>query len=410
MSTTPVVHVSSIPFSRPTQIESEPIPLSAPDVSEEDCERVQAVLRGRTLSLGPLLPAFEAALASAAGTRFAVAVNSGTSALHLCVKASGIGAGDEVITSPFSFVASANCLIFENAIPRFVDIDPVTYNIDPALTAAAVNRQTRGILPVHVFGHPCDMPAIGAVAKRHGLAVIEDSCEAIGAAIDGKRAGGFGQSGAFAFYPNKQITTGEGGAIVTDDEYVAKLCRSWRNQGRGEDGAWLSHERLGYNYRLSDINCALGLGQVSRLRQILAMRSKVAAMYGEALADIPELVLPAEPAPGVEMSWFVYVVRLRDEFGREERDSILESLRNAGIGCNNYFSPIHLQPFYRERFGFRPGQFPITEHVSERTIALPFFNLLTIDQVEAVSVSLRRAIRALPRRLYASAQSTLANE
>jgi perosamine synthetase len=358
------------------------------------------VLNGRTLSLGPVLPAFEAAVAAAAGTRFAVAVNSGTSALHLCIKAAGIGAGDEVITTPFSFIASANCILFEQATPKFVDIDPMTYNIDPALIPAAIGAKTRGILPVHVFGHPCDMPAITSLAAKHQLAVIEDSCEAIGATIDGRRAGSFGHSGAFAFYPNKQITTGEGGAVVTDDPNVARLCRSWRNQGRGEDGAWLQHESLGYNYRLSDINCALGAGQVARLDRILAMRRRVAGMYAEGLYAMPEIILPAPTPPNVEMSWFVYVVRLQDEFLQEDRDAVLQSLRTDGIGSNNYFAPIHLQSFYRERFGFLPGQFPITEHIASRTIALPFFNALTREQVEVVCSALRRAIHSVRRRRF----------
>lgn len=370
-----------------------PIPLSSPDVSEQDRQRVQAILEGRSLSLGPVLPEFEEAMARAAGTRFAVAVNSGTSALHLCVKAAGLGEGDEVITTPFSFIASANCLLFENATPKFVDIDPVTYNLDPARVAAAIGPRTRGILPVHVFGHPCDMPALLALASRHGLAVIEDSCEAIGATIGGRRAGSFGHSGAFAFYPNKQITTGEGGVIVTDDERTARLGRSWRNQGRGEGSAWLQHERLGYNYRLSDINCALGLGQVSRLAEILAARARVARLYDEALSGLDELVLPARPAPGVTISWFVYVVRLADSLQRTDRDAVLESLRQEGIGCNNYFAPIHLQQFYQEKFGYRRGDFPITEHVGDRTIALPFFNTLTPEQIGRVKDALARALR-----------------
>ena len=379
---------------------SQPIPLSAPDVNEQDRERVQAVLSGRTLSLGPLLPAFEDALAAVAGTRFAVAVNSGTSALHLAVKAAGIGFGDEVITTPFSFVASANCVLYEGATPKFVDIDPETYNIDPARIAAAIGPKTKAILPVHVFGHPCDMTSIMDLASRNQLTVIEDSCEAIGATVDGRRVGGIGHSGTFAFYPNKQITTGEGGALTTNDERVARLSRSWRNQGRGEGSAWLQHETLGYNYRLADINCALGLGQVSRLGSILGMRSKVAEAYRAALADIPELVLPAGTAPGVEQSWFVYVVRLQDEFDREDRDLVLEQLRGEGIGCNNYFAPIHLQGFYRERFGFRQGQFPITEHVSDRTIALPFFNTLSADQIDTVAFALRRAFQGVKRRVF----------
>lgn len=371
------------------------IPLSCPDISAEDRERVLAILSGTALSLGPSLAAFEAAMAEAAETRFAVAVNSGTSALHLCVKAAGIGEGDEVITTPFSFVASANCAVYERAIPRFVDIDIDTYNIDVSQIAASVNHRTRAILPVHVFGRPCDMRGIGSVAGRYGLAVVEDSCEAIGATYEGRRTGSFGESAAFAFYPNKQITTGEGGAVATNDENVARLCRSWRNQGRGEDGAWLQHERLGYNYRLSDLNCALGLGQLSRLDSILEKRKNVAETYRQALASVPAVIAPR---PEAGMSWFVYVVRLEDEFTREHRDRILESLRSEGIGCNRYFSPIHLQPYYREMFGFRRGDFPVTEHAADRTIALPFFNNLHQDQIEVVTSSLSRAIDAAARR------------
>ncbi len=374
---------------------SQPIPLSSPDVSDEDRQRVLDVLNGPTLSLGPQLPAFEEAMAAAAGTRFAVAVNSGTSALHLCVKAAGIADGDEVITTPFSFVASANCMLYERAIPRFVDIDINTYNIDVARIAGAINDKTRGILPVHVFGHPSDMPAINQIAARRGLAVIEDACEAIGATIGGRKAGSFGDSGAFAFYPNKQITTGEGGAIVTNDEHVARLSRSWRNQGRGDGGAWLQHQRLGYNYRLSDINCALGLGQLTRLPTILRMRKNVAETYNHVLSRVPGVILPPQPTAGVEMSWFVYVIRLEDEFNREDRDRVLELLRQEGIGCNNYFSPIHLQDFYREQFGYRRGDFPITEHVADRTIALPFFNHLTEQQVHEVAGALSRALNQL---------------
>lgn len=377
---------------------SSQIPLSSPDVSAAECQRVLDVLIGPTLSLGPMLPAFEAALAEAAGTRFAVAVNSGTSALHLCVKAAGLGEGDEVITSPFSFVASANCLLFEKVTPRFVDIDINTYNIDPALIGGQINASTRGILPVHVFGRPADMNSINAIADRRGFVVIEDSCEAIGAKVDGRLVGGLGQSGCFAFYPNKQITTGEGGALVTNDAEVARLAKSWRNQGRGEGGAWLQHERLGYNYRLSDINCALGLGQVSRLESILGMRENVARLYSERLAEVPEVIVPAPAAADSTISWFVYVVRLQDEFSREDRDRILELLRQDGIGCNNYFAPIHLQDFYRSEFGYRRGDFPVTEHVADRTIALPFFNHLSADQVERVASSLARAISSITRR------------
>ena len=379
---------------RPTEV----IPLSSPDLTDEERRSVLGVLSGQALSLGPMLPAFENALAGVAGTRYAVAVNSGTSALHLCVKAAGIGEGDEAVTTPFSFVASANCLLYERAIPRFVDIDIATYNIDPAQISAAINRRTRAILPVHVFGVPCNMHTIGALAARHKLVVIEDACEAIGASVCGRRVGSFGHSAAFAFYPNKQVTTGEGGAIVTNDATIARLCRSWRNQGRGENGAWLQHERLGYNYRLSDINCALGVVQLSRLPQILARRKRVAETYYQALPDVPEIVPPPRAAPGNQPSWFVYVVRLREEFSREDRERVLAALRQAGIACNNYFTPIHLQSFYAERFGFRPGDFPVAEHVAERTIALPFFNLLTEDRIAAVVGALKRAIASLTHR------------
>jgi perosamine synthetase len=381
---------------RPAHSNREEVPLSSPEVTDEDRQRVLEILNGRTLSLGPVTPAFEEALARAAGSRFAVAVNSGTSALHLCVKAAEIGEGDEVITTPFSFVASANCMLYERAIPRFVDIDPLTYNLDPGAIRDAIGPRTKGILPVHVFGRPCDMDSIDAIAQPRGLAVIEDSCEAIGATVNGRRAGGLGQSGVFAFYPNKQITTGEGGAVLTNDERIAALCRSWRNQGRGAGSGWLQHERLGYNYRISEINCALGLGQVSRLDSILEKRQRAANLYTEMLRDrVPEVIAPAPAAPGTTISWFVFVVRMRDEFTREDRDRILETLRNAGIGCNNYFSPIHLQSFYRETFGYRRGDFPVTERVADRTIALPFFNQLTARQISIAVDALSAAIHSL---------------
>ena len=243
------------------------------------------------------------------------------------------------------------------------------------------------------------------VAARHGLTVIEDACEAIGARVGGKPVGSFGQTGVFAFYPNKQMTTGEGGAIVTDDENVAKLCRSWRNQGRGEDGSRLQHERLGYNYRLSDINCALGISQLRRLPEMLTARARVAAQYAELLHDVPEVVIPPPVEPGAEISWFVYVVRLQDKFTREHRDLVLKKLRGRGIGCSDYFSPIHLQPFYRKMFGFRQGDFPVTERVSERTIALPFFNRLLGSQIEYVCESLREIVSSIKPRMAVAAGS-----
>jgi perosamine synthetase len=351
------------------------------------------VLSTPYLSQGPKLPEFERAVAGRAGVRHAVAVNSGTSGLHLAVKAAGLEPGDEVITTPFSFVASANCLLYEGAVPRFVDIDPDTYNIDPREIERAITSKTRAILPVHVFGRPCPMYEILDLASRHGLVVIEDACEALGARYHGRAAGSFGQTGVFAFYPNKQVTTGEGGAIATDDAGIASLCRSWRNQGRADNGAWLEHERLGYNYRLSDLNCALGVAQLSRLEDILGRRAAVADRYTEILLDrVPQVVPPTPAAPNTLISWFVYVVRLRDEFSREDRDGVLQNLHSAGIGCRNYFSPIHLQPFYRQKFGFTPGDFPVSERVSDRTIALPFFGELTDRDILTVCDALARAI------------------
>jgi perosamine synthetase len=373
------------------------IPLSSPDITDLERSAVLDVLSSPQLSLGPRLPEFERALCERTGSRYAVAVNSGTSALHLCVKALGIGPGDEVITTPFSFVASANCVLFERARPVFVDIDPVTWNIDVEQIEHAITPRTRAILPVHVFGRPANMRAIMEIANRRNLAVIEDSCEAIGASIDGKAAGTFGNAGVFAFYPNKQITTGEGGAVITDDPKIASLCRSWRNQGRGEGASWLQHEMLGYNYRLSDVNCALGIAQLQRLSEICEARTMVAARYNAMLADLDGVIVPSLREPGAEISWFVYVVRLTDDFSRKDRDAILARLRERGVGCNNYFTPIHLQPFYREQFGFAPGDFPITEHIADRTIALPFFNQLTADQAALAVRELHGALESVER-------------
>lgn len=381
-----------------------PIPLSNPNITDRERRAVLEVLHTPHLSLGSKLGEFETAVADRVGVRYGIAVNSGTSGLHLAVKAADIGAGDEVITTPFSFVASANCLLYEDAIPRFVDIDPDTYNIDLRLIPDAINSRTRGILPVHVFGRPCPMKEILAIAREHNLAVIEDACEAIGATCQGKEVGSFGDSGVFAFYPNKQITTGEGGMVVTNDANIASLCRSWRNQGRAENAGWLDHERLGYNYRLSDLNCALGLAQVSRLDDILYRRTQVAEQYNSLLsALVPEIHVPRLAEPGMTVSWFVYVVRLPDEFSREDRDAIMENLRAEGIGCRNYFSPIHLQPFYRDRFGFAPGDFPVTESISERTIALPFFTSLQPDEIVNVCRTLAAAVVNQRKRCWAMA-------
>jgi perosamine synthetase len=366
------------------------IPLSRPDISEADIEAVVQVMRTAHLSLGPKGPEFEEAICRYTGARFATAVNSGTSALHLAVRALGIRDGDEVVTSPFSFVASANCMLFERATPVFADIDPVTMNIDAEAIERAITPRTRAILPVHVFGLPCNMDRILEIARQHGVFVIEDACEAIGASWRDRSCGTFGDTGVFAFYPNKQITTGEGGVLVTDDDRLDRAFKSLRNQGRGTDGAWLQHERMGYNYRLSDLNSALGLSQLQRLDEILQLRQQVADLYRNHLAAIEEIALPVYEQPHSRVSWFVYVIRLRSAT-RQVRDRILQQLRAAGIACSNYFSPIHLQPYF-QKMGYRAGQFPVTEAVGDSTIALPFYNRLTEADVRVVADALKQAL------------------
>ena len=375
------------------------IPLSSPDVREQDREAVLEVLNSTVLSRGPKLSVFEQAVAQVTKSSYAIAVNSGTSGLHLCVKAAGVSDGDEVITSPFSFVASANCVLFERGKPVFVDIDPVTYNINPARIEEAITVRTKAILPVHVFGRPCNMSKIMKIAAKRGLTIIEDSCEALGARYDARSVGTFGQTGVFGFYPNKQLTTGEGGVIVTNDREVAQHCRSWRNQGRSDSDGWLEHETIGYNYRLSDINCALGISQLSRLEEVMVARARVAELYAKALREVPTVIAQPLDEPGSTISWFVYVVRLTDDFGLEHRDAAILELRKRGIGCGNYFPPIHLQPLYRNQFHFRKGEFPITEHISERTIALPFFNNLSEGQIDLVCTTLRNVLRSFTTRM-----------
>jgi len=373
------------------------IELSGPDVTEEEIAAVTAVLRGPRLSLGPKALEFERAIADYVGCEYAVAVNSGTSALHLIVRALGIGDGDEVITTPFSFVASANCLLYERAIPRFADIDPVSLNLDCGRVEAAITPRTRAILAVDVFGRPADWEALRALAAAHHLALIEDSCEALGARYRRANghwamAGSLADAGCFAFYPNKQITTGEGGMIVTDREDVARLTRSMRNQGRDDGADWLCHARLGYNYRLSDINCALGIAQMHRIEEILAARRRVAEWYREALREVAGVAAPGE-TPGSEVSWFVYVMRVSACRTRHDLDQVIGNLRARGIGCSNYFYPIHLQPLYRQQFGYAEGDFPIAERVSAQTLALPFHNRLTREEVEAVAWALQESVR-----------------
>jgi perosamine synthetase len=371
------------------------IPLSRPDITEREIEAVVDVLRTPNLSMGPMVGQFEAAMAKYTGRRRAVVVNSGTSGLFLSLLALGIEEGDEVVTTPFTFIASATTIMMTGAKPVFVDIDPAGLNLDPRRIEAAITERTKAILPVEIFGNPAGFDAICEVARRHGLAVVEDSCEALGSALNGRLAGTFGDASVFAFYPNKQITTGEGGMIVTDDERLADLCVSLRNQGRNPSGGWLAHERLGYNFRLSDISCALGVAQLSRIDEIKARRRQVAGWYQEMLAGDDRLTLPQEP-PGCEINWFVYVVRLAERYEIGQRDRILRELALQGIQVNNYFPPVHLQPFIAERWGYRRGDFPIAESASGRTIALPFYNRLTQDEVAIVCGTLRTLLDAGP--------------
>jgi perosamine synthetase len=359
------------------------IHLSRPDITEKEIEAVCDVLRGPNLSLGPKLGEFERAMAEYIGTKRTVAVNSGTSGLFLCMSAMGIGPGDEVITTPFTFIASTNCIMMVGARPVFVDIDPDNLNIDPVGIEAKITDKTKAILPVDVFGSPAGFEEVCQIARKHNLPVLEDSCEALGSELNGKKVGTFGIMSVFAFYPNKQMTTGEGGMIMTDDDELADMCMSLRNQGRGKGGGWLGHERLGYNFRLSDINCALGIAQLSRMEEIKAKRKKVARTYQEILASDDRLIVPSEPE-GCDISWFVFVVRLGENFTQKQRDRILKAMKDRGIQVSNYFPPVHLQPFMVEKFGYKAGDFPITESVSQRTIALPFYNNLTKDEIALV--------------------------
>jgi perosamine synthetase len=362
------------------------IPLAQPVLGPEEEALVLEVLRSGQLSLGPRVPAFENAFASAVGARHASAVASGTAGLHLALRAAGVKDGDEVITTPFSFVASANVALFERARPVFADIDPVTLNIDPEAASAAVTERTTALLPVHVFGLAADMAAL----EKLKLPIVEDACEALGGEYeDGGVVGSRGHSAVFAFYANKQITTGEGGVIVTADAGTKQRFDSERNQGRAPNMDWLDHDRLGFNYRLSDIACALGLAQLQRLADLLAGRDRCAAMYGQTLAGIEGLVLPCEPRGQARRGWFVYVVQLPEEL---DRDQVVRDLAERGIPAKPYFPAIHLMSFYRETLGYREGQFPVCERVSARSVALPFSPLMTEAQVAQVTTALRAVL------------------
>lgn len=367
------------------------VPLSRPDITEREVEAVLEVLRSPFLSTGPKVEAFEHAVAAYVGAKHGIAVNSGTSGLHLLVRAFGIGPQDEVITTPFSFVASSNVILYEHAKPVFVDVDSRTLNIDPTAVEAAITPRTKAILGVDVFGQPARWDEIRAVANRYGLRVIEDSCESLGAQYKGMRTGSsaFGHGAVFAFYPNKQITTGEGGLITTDDDEVARLCRSLRNQGRGDANVWLSHENLGYNYRLDEMSAALGLAQMDRIEEILVARDRVAQAYHRRLSGMEGVTVPYVE-PNVRMSWFVYVVHVDEDV---DRDKVMEYLLANGVGCRTYFSPIHLQPYYRRLLGHKEGDFPIAEDAGRRSIALPFHNNLSESEQDYVVEVLHQAIR-----------------
>lgn len=366
------------------------IPLAKPSLSEREAALVLDTLRSARLALGPRLPEFENALAQRLGVSHLSAVSSGTAGLHLAVRAAGVEAGDEVITTPFSFVASANCVLYEHATPVFCDIDPRTLNIEPAAAGAAVSTRTTGLLPVHIFGYPADMPGFERLAAERGLWIVEDSCEALGAThSDGLQMGARGNLAVFGFYPNKQLTTGEGGAVVCPDEATKQRIDSERNQGRAPDMGWLDHDRLGFNYRLDDLSCALGIAQLERLDELLAERARVAALYTEALSGVDELVLPCPDEGGHRRSWFVYVVQLPPGV---DRDVAVVAMRARGVDTKPYLPAIHLMSFYRERFGHREGEFPVCEEVARRSLALPFFPELSEGEVEQVVEALGEVI------------------
>ncbi len=368
------------------------IPLARPVLGAEEEAAVAEVLRSGQLSLGPRVPAFEAAFAARVGVAHACAVSSGTAGLHLALRAVGVGDGDEVITSPFSFVASANVALYERARPVFADIDAVTLNLDPAAAAAAVTDRTRALLPVHIFGYPADLPAFEALAARHELAIVEDACEALGARhADGVAVGGRGHPAAFGFYANKQLTTGEGGMVTLGEEALKVRIDSERNQGRAPDMGWLDHDRLGFNYRLSDIASAIGLVQLQRLDGMLASRARVAAHYREALSGIEGLGLPCEDRGGDVRGWFVFVVQVPRG---HDRDATMLALREHGVQSKPYLPAIHLMSFYRERFGHRPGEFPVCEDVAARSLALPFYPGMGEGEVARVAEALTAVLRA----------------
>jgi perosamine synthetase len=372
------------------------IPLSEPDIAEADIEAVVAVLRSPRLSLGPKLEEFEESLAHYVGVPYGVALSSGTAGLHLGLAALGIGENDEVIVPSFTFIAAAHAVLYQRARPVFADIDPRTLNLTPESILRAITPRTRAIIAVHTFGHPADLDPILDVAARHGLRVIEDACEALGAEYGGRKVGGLGDLGVFGFYPNKPITTGEGGMVVTRDRRLAETIRALRNQGRQPADAWLNHSLLGYNYRLSDINCALGISQMKRIDSILSRRENRAACYHEHLRTVPDLILPVLQAAKGRACWFVFVVRLPTRCTQEDRDGVVGFMAARGIGCGRYFAPLHRQPLYAA-YANRACDLTVTEQVAPRTVALPFFNRVADDEIAEVCLTLREAIENVHR-------------
>ena len=365
------------------------IPLSSAYVDAREEELVLEVLRSGRLSLGPAIDRFEEQFAAAVGAPYAAAVSSGTAGLHLLCVLAGLKPGDEAITSPFSFAASANCFLYEGATPVFADIDPNTLNMDPAAVAAAITPRTRAIVAVDIFGYPCELDELRALADRHGLAFIDDSCEALGARYKGRNLGAHGQDAVWAFYPNKQITTGEGGMVTTHDERTWKLLKSLRNQGRADGGGWLDHAYLGYNYRIDDIRAAIGSGQLEKLDRILELRDEVARRYHGLLAGIDGLELPWRDDADHVRSWFVYVVKLARGIDREQ---VIAELGARGVATSRYLPSIHLQSYMRERYGFSEGLCPVSEDASRRTLALPFFTALGADDQAYVADAVRAAV------------------
>ncbi len=368
------------------------VPMAMPDITADEIKAVLRVMQSRNLSIGSQTTTLEEMAAEVSKAKHGVAVINGTSALHLLMIAAGVGPGDEVITSPYSFVASANCILFQQATPVFADIDPVTLNLDPQKVEAAITERTKAIIPVHIFGQPADMDPILEIARRHNLIVVEDAAEAVGAEYKGQRVGPLGRAGVFAFYPNKQMTSGEGAVIVTNDDEWANLFRSLRNQGRDVFNEWLDHARLGYNYRMSELNAAVGVVQMRRLDELLEKRAVVAGKYTQMLADFKDLK-PLTIVPNTtRMSWFVYVVRFSPDI---DRDLVMRQMAKRGIPTRPYFSPIHLQSFYRSQFNFKPGDFPQAEAAGSTTLALPFHSNMNTDEITVVTEALSSVIESL---------------